>query len=128
MLSLHSGRIQAVLKVKKTTTACCEMGPVAVFLQTTTHTKEYCSDYAESQSSPIKKKVLSFLGYSHRGVICRKAGSTGVLVIAYLSLPHHNTATENTANNNFKKPNPLLFLKVLSSCTAGTTKLTLAAI
>lgn len=58
MLSLHSGNTQAVLKVKIAANAHYEMGPMEVFLQTTTQTKEYCSDYAETQSSPIKKKVL----------------------------------------------------------------------
>lgn len=76
MLSLHSISTQAVLDIKLTITTFCEMGPVEVFLQATTLTKEY----AETQCSPIKKKIvsLSFSDYSHRCVIWRKAGSTGV--------------------------------------------------
>lgn len=44
MLSFHSASMQSSLEVKKPVTAWCEGGAMEIFLQTTTQTKEYCSD------------------------------------------------------------------------------------
>lgn len=67
MLSLHSGSTQAVLEVKITMTGCHDTGPMEVQHKL----GNIAVIYTETQSSPIKKKVLllSFLDYSYRGVI-----------------------------------------------------------